>query len=85
MRTHGHFANLPTSKRLLKLLNFLRVKLWPSTIEISRHTGLTNPARDISELRKNGKDVVCRYDGKSKNGNRIYRFRLLEHGRKIEY
>lgn len=80
MKSKGHFADIKTSARLKKILSFLRKKPWASTIEISRATGLTNPARDASELRKNGKDIVCRYDGLSKNGMRIFRFRLLERG-----
>ena len=79
----GHFCNAKTSKRLIKTLMALRKYPWISTIELSRKTGLTNPARDISELRSNGKDVVCRYDKLSRNGNKIFRYRLLEHKRAV--
>ena len=51
-----------------------------TTLDISAHTGSQAVHSDVHGLRVNGYLVDCRYDGKSEQGNKIYRYKLL--GRK---
>jgi len=72
-----HFAKLDKSNRLKKTLAALAGNRWKTTDEIRRQTKSVAVHSDISELRRNNKDIICRYDHKEPNGSRVYRYRLL--------
>lgn len=71
-----HAANAEKSQRLRKCLNFLRS--WGSkgvtTAELQGFTASMAPATDVSELRAQGYEIDCTYQGKSERGRRVYRY-----------
>ena len=72
-----HFANVKKSNRLRRMLRALG-RSWRTTAELQAATGLMAVHTDISELRANGKDVLCRYDHTdTQTGSRIYRYRMI--------
>jgi hypothetical protein len=58
-----HAANIATSERLQKVLNFLSDYNWHSTFEIMQVTQLCATGSAISELRANGYEIECRWVG----------------------
>ena len=58
-----HAANIDTSERLQKVLNFLSDYNWHSTFEIMQATQLCATGSAISELRANGYEIECRWVG----------------------
>ena len=73
-----HAGKIESSKRLQNLLRILLA--YPkgcTTAEIQQWTGSMCPGTDVSELRQSGYDIECYYQGKSKTGRRIYRYKYL--------
>ena len=75
-----HFAKLDNSPRLLRMLEFLRDRgdIGATTREIVNVCEVMNPATQASELRSNGLDIQCSYEGSTDFGARIFRYRLIE-------
>jgi len=75
-----HNANADKSKRLQVLLRILRSnsRYGISTINIQHLTQSMAVATDVSELRQNGYEVRCSYVGKTPNGRRIFKYRIVE-------
>jgi hypothetical protein len=71
-----NFASLKKSKRLQRTLAALG-RSWVSTAKIQALTGSMAVGTDISELRHNGKDIICRYGGRTIDGAKIYLYRLI--------
>ena len=72
-----HAADVAESKRLQAVLEALRSSEdGLTTREIIARTGTCAVNSVISELRANGFGIECRYMGKSKEGMRIYNYRL---------
>jgi hypothetical protein len=72
-----NFASLKKSKRLQRTLAALGRSSWVSTAKIQALTGSMAVGTDISELRHNGKDIICRYGGRTIAGAKIYLYRLI--------
>ena len=77
-------ADLSKSPRLQRAYNALRVagSKGLTTLEIHLWTDGLAINSIVAELRQNirasGLDVECKYDGRSKDGGRVYRYRLVE-------
>lgn len=72
-----HNADAEKSARLKRTLEVLHA--FPegaTTWDIQCLTNSMAPATDISEIRQNGYDVICKYEGKTSTNRRIYRYRL---------
>lgn len=72
-----HSADVDKSERLRRTLDVLNA--FPEgaiTWDIQCLTNSMAPATDISELRHNGYDVACKYEGKTSTNRRIFRYRL---------
>ena len=67
-----HFAKLEKSPRLQRLLAFLQMGGEHSTRDIIVNTGVVAVSAAASELRANGFDVGCKYQGETEDGNRVY-------------
>ena len=78
MRTGIHAANPETSRRLKRVLNWLKDKgtLGATTRELIDGTGFCAINSIVSELRASGISVDCRCEGVSGEGARIYRYTL---------
>jgi hypothetical protein len=48
-----------------------------TTLALNEATGSTRSSSDASETRACGVPIVCQYQGKSANGRRVYRYKLL--------
>jgi hypothetical protein len=74
-----HAAILADSPRLQKIKALLveRGQRGATTWEIMHLCDCTGVGRDIDELRKNGEQVECEYQGKNQNGRKVYVYRLL--------
>ena len=61
-----HAATLAKSDRLQRVLLTLKDREWHSSMYIAHHAQTVAPGTCVSELRKNGFDILCRqvYDGK---------------------
>jgi hypothetical protein len=76
-----HSADVEKSARLKRTLEVLQsFPEGATTWDIQCLTSSMAPATDISELRQNGYDVICQYEGKTSTNRRIFRYRL--NGRK---
>ena len=71
-----HYADLNTSARLQKLYKLLRQGIELTTAQIQRVTGSMAVGTDISELRKNGFDITCRYICRMPSGAKKYGYRM---------
>lgn len=72
-----HNADAEKSPRLMRTLEVL--KAFPegaTTWDLQCLTNSMAPATDISEIRQNGYDVVCTYEGKTSTNRRIFRYHL---------
>ena len=71
-----HAARLKDSERLQRLDRFLidKGKAGASTYEIMAACNTGGVSRDVDELRKNGINVVCKYEGRSQNGRKLFRY-----------
>jgi len=74
-----HFADVAESKRLQRVLEALRAAgpAGLTTREIIAATGTCAVNSVAAELRSNGYNVDCRYEGQSEEGMRIYRYRII--------
>ena len=70
-----HAAAIGTSARLQAVLEFLRDRgaRGATTAELQSATGSMAIHSDVAEVRANGVEVRCAYDGMS-NGRRVYRY-----------
>lgn len=72
-----HKANADKSYRLKQTLDVLRAfPDGPTTWDIQGWCGSMAPATDISELRKNGYVIDCKYQGLTSTGRKIFRYHL---------
>jgi len=71
-----HYAKVKNSKRLKRLLAFLRDYKPHTTRGIHRGAGICAVSAAVSELRMNGHEIDCRYAGETIDGSRIYQYRL---------
>jgi hypothetical protein len=71
-----HFANIQHSDRLQKLMSVLSDGYEHVTHEIQQRTGSMAPATDVSEARKNGVMINCRYICRSEGGRKVYGYRI---------
>jgi hypothetical protein len=71
-----HAARLKDSERLQRLDRYLidGGKNGRTTYEIMANCDCGGVSRDIDELRKNGINVVCRYEGMNTNGRKLFRY-----------
>lgn len=71
-----HAANAEKSPRLMKCLRFLRASgsLGATTAELQSFTASMAPATDVSELRAQGHEIGCKYEGISRRGRKVYRY-----------
>lgn len=77
-------AKLSTSRRLQAVLRALEVHpRGLTTYELTLHTGGCAIHSDIAELRANGVQISCAYQGKSAAGRRVYRYTLESPKRKV--
>lgn len=72
-------ANAERSARLGRTLAHLRACAdGLTTWELIERTGSVAPHSDAAELRANGYNVECKYQGMTSEGRRVYRYRLVE-------
>ena len=71
-----HFSNIKTSKRLQWFMAFMGFGNWRTTREIMRGTGLCAISATASEVRANGFVVDCLYSHQTKNGSKVYKYRI---------
>ncbi len=78
MRPGFHVSNLDRSPAQRRVLAYLRDKgaSGATTAQISRDANVQNVATWVSHLKANGIDVVCRYEGETEDGARVYRYWL---------
>jgi hypothetical protein len=71
-----HAAKVEKSTRLRKCLMFLRAAGRPgaTTAELQGFTASMAPATDVSELRAQGYEIDCTYQGTSRRGRKVYRY-----------
>lgn len=73
-----HNAQLDGSERLRRTLSFIRdwggLVRGVTSAEIQAHTGSMAVATDVSEIRRNGYDIECKYDHMSENGRKVFRY-----------
>ena len=55
-----------------------------TSAELQRETGAMAVATDVADLRKRGIGVVCKYEGLSRQGRRVYRYWLARGAAKDE-
>ena len=72
-----HYASLKKSNRLQRLYAFLAEGKARTTRQINEmaHVCAVNSA--VSELRRNGVPIICKYKGKTAQGGSIYSYRML--------
>lgn len=76
-----HAARVDRSRRLGRTLAILRAHpAGLTTAELQGWTGSVAIHSDCAELRANGYDVECAYQGTTAEGRRVYRYRLVEAG-----
>ena len=71
-----HNGRIENSDRLRRTLAFVRS--WGATgapsAEIQGFTGSMAVATDISEIRRNGYDIECKYVGMTDKGRKVYNY-----------
>jgi hypothetical protein len=74
-----HAADPARSFRLYRALDYIKScgHFGCTTAELQAHTGSMAPGTDVSEIRQNGYLIACDYEGKTKHGRRIYRYRFV--------
>lgn len=73
------YAKLATSKRLQRLLKFLSDCKPHTTREIFVGANICAVNTAITELRRNGFNVLCRFKEAVQDGSRIYEYQLCKH------
>jgi hypothetical protein len=71
-----HFANLKKSDRLQRFMAFMGFGEWKTTREIQRGAGICAVSATVSEIRANGHDVDCLYSHMTRNGSKVYKYRV---------
>jgi hypothetical protein len=71
-----HAAKTDKSERLSRTLHFIRSwgKYGATSAQVQGFTGSMAVATDISELRQNGYNIECEYDGINHDGRKIFRY-----------
>ncbi len=71
-----HAGSIKTSRPLQAALSYLRSKgrVGATTLELSRALGEVAFHSTAAALRANGYDILCRYDGRSSTGRKVYRY-----------
>ena len=71
--------NPKTSGQLGHILEFLQERgtSGATTAEVCEYCGTLNAATCVSELRHSGYNVVCKREGISEEGRRIYRYYMV--------
>jgi hypothetical protein len=72
-----HNADVEKSPRLTRTLEVLRA--FPegaTTWDIQCLTNSMAPSTDVAELRQNGYDIICQYEGQTSSKRRIFRYHL---------
>lgn len=74
-----HNADPTRSFRLHRALDYLKScrQMGCTTAELQSMTGSMAPGTDVSELRHAGHLVSCDYEGRTKSGRKIYRYRYV--------
>lgn len=74
-----HQANVTKSHRLQLALKALRRAgaRGLTTRELGNACHSEAPGTDASELRHNGFEIDCQYEGRTSQGRKVYRYRLL--------
>jgi len=67
-----HYAKLEKSPRLQRLLAFLQTGGEHSTRDIILNTGVVAVSSAAAELRAQGFDVGCKYQGETEDGSRVF-------------
>lgn len=73
------YAKLATSKRLQRLLKFLSDCKPHTTKEIFVGANICAVNTAVTELRRNGFDILCRFKEAVQDGSRIYEYQLCKH------
>ena len=73
-----HFAKLDKSPRLLRILKFLSDCKPHTTMAIQNGCHTVSVATSISELRKNGYDILTTYKGTNVDGAKVFEYQLRE-------
>jgi hypothetical protein len=68
-------ADLKTSVRLQRVSEYLSDRQWHSTRDIIQNTGMCAINSIIAELRVNGLSIECKFQGKTGEGNSIYKYK----------
>ena len=72
-----HAARLASSPRLQRVLRLLQDGQAHSTMDINIRARVCVAGTAVSELRHNGAEIACSYQGKADDGSRIYVYRLI--------
>ncbi len=78
MRQRLRCGRVEKSVRLQKTLHWLRMMHRPTTRDLQVKTRSMSVHSDVFDLRQLGYRVEAVYDRKTKEGNRIYRWKLFE-------
>ena len=80
MKSRGiKYAKLATSKRLQRLLKFLSDCKPHTTKEIFIGANICAVNTAVTELRRNGFNILCRFKEAVQDGSRIYEYQLCKH------
>lgn len=73
-----HAATLDTSERLARVLALLKRRggRGATTREIIAEAKVCAVNSIVAEIRANGVAVECRYEGKTEDGSRVYRYAI---------
>ena len=71
-----HKADIKSSLRLQKFVDFVRDHPWATTKEIGDATNIEAVGTTASEVRANGIVVECKYSHTNENGSRIYKYKI---------
>jgi hypothetical protein len=75
--SRSHYADAAKSARLKKMLAVLVQGGYWTTRKLIRLTGDCAPHSTIHELRQNGHDIDCKYNGRTAGGRKIYMYRVV--------
>lgn len=80
MKSRGiKYAKLATSKRLQRLLKFLSDCKPHTTKEIFVGANICAVNTAVTELRRNGFNILCKFKEAVQDGSRIYEYQLCKH------
>ena len=81
MKPGFHVSKLESSPAQQRVLAYLRDcgSRGATTLEINAECQVQNVATWVSALRHNDIDIVCRYQGQSEQGAKVYRYWLAHY------